>query len=61
MVSSYKEQFRQLSIWGIVIFILVSAINVLSAPFVLNRPFMSNIIIIDTETVSYTHLTLPTT
>ena len=55
MVSSYKEQFRQLSIWGIVIFILVSAINVLSAPFVLNRPFMS-IIIIDTEIIKFLYV-----
>lgn len=51
MVSVYKEHLRQLSIWGIVIFILVSAINILFVPFVLRKPFMDNTIIIDTEII----------
>ena len=52
-----KEKINKVKIIKrIVIFILVSAINVLSAPFVLNRPFMSNIIIIDTEIIKFLYV-----
>ena len=55
MVSSYKEHLRQLSIWGIVILIIVSVINILTIPLTISRPFMSNEIKISTDVVRYTY------
>lgn len=54
MVSSYKEQFRQLFKLGIAALIIVVLVNFLSSPLVINKDFMNNFTEIRTEVIKYT-------